>query len=70
MNGEAQAALRDTYRDGLLSDTLPFWLKHGVDREQGGFLTCLDRDGSVVDRRAWSTSWNGRFPDLLRMSSS
>ena len=37
------------YRDGLLQDTLPFWERHAVDREHGGFLTCLDRDGSVVD---------------------
>ena len=22
-----------TYRDGLLNDTLPFWLRHAVDRE-------------------------------------
>ncbi len=37
------------YRDGLLEDTLPFWTRHAVDREHGGFLTCLDRDGSVLD---------------------
>ncbi|MFT5288822.1 MAG: N-acylglucosamine 2-epimerase [Planctomycetota bacterium] len=37
------------YRDGLLEDTLPFWMKHAVDREQGGFLFCLDRDGSILD---------------------
>ena len=42
-------ALRSTYRDGLLRDTLPFWTRHAVDREHGGFLTCLDRDGTVVD---------------------
>jgi N-acylglucosamine 2-epimerase len=64
MNTEAQAALRDAYRGGLLSDTLPFWLKHGVDREHGGFLTCLDRDGTVVDtdKGLWQ---QGRFTWLL-----
>ena len=41
--------LRDVYRDGLLNDTLPFWTKHSVDREHGGFMFCLDRDGAVVD---------------------
>ena len=37
------------YRDGLLKDTLPFWITHCVDREQGGFMFCLDRDGTVID---------------------
>ena len=41
--------LRQVYRDGLLEDTLPFWTKHAVDREHGGFITSLDRDGTVVD---------------------
>ena len=41
--------LAAVYRDGLLNDTMPFWVRHAVDRECGGFLTCLDRDGSVVD---------------------
>ena len=49
MTPERQAELRDTYRDGLLHDTLPFWLRHGVDREHGGFLLCQDRDGTVID---------------------
>lgn len=43
------AVLRDTYRDGLLGDVVPFWLAHGLDREYGGVLTCLDRDGTVYD---------------------
>ncbi|EMI18886.1 N-acylglucosamine 2-epimerase [Rhodopirellula maiorica SM1] len=38
-----------TYRDGLLHDTLPFWIKHCVDREFGGFMTSLDRDAAVID---------------------
>ena len=37
------------YRDILLNDVIPFWLKHGMDREHGGIMTCLDRDGSVID---------------------
>ena len=52
------------YRDGLLQDTLPFWTRHAVDREHGGFLFCLDRDGSVVDtdKGVWQ---HGRFTWLL-----
>jgi len=49
MNLTDLTALQSTYRDGLLSDTLPFWLRHGLDREHGGLLTGLDRDGAVVD---------------------
>jgi N-acylglucosamine 2-epimerase len=46
---ESRAQLAPFYRDTLLNDVLPFWLRHGLDREHGGILTCLDRDGSVVD---------------------
>ena len=46
---EGRARLAALYRDTLLDDVLPFWLRHGMDREHGGILTCLDRDGSVVD---------------------
>jgi N-acylglucosamine 2-epimerase len=52
------------YRDGLLEDTLPFWLRHCVDRECGGFMFCLDRDGTVIDtdKGMWQ---HGRFTWLL-----
>ncbi len=52
---ERIAELTDIYRQGLLHDTLPFWEKHAPDREQGGFMTYLDADGSVVstDKPMW-----------------
>jgi len=52
------------YCDGLLGDTLPFWTRHAVDREHGGFMFCLDRDGSVLDtdKGMWT---HGRFVWLL-----
>lgn len=52
------------YRQGLLHDTLPFWLRHSVDRQHGGFLTSLDRDGTVIDtdKCLWQ---QGRFTWLL-----
>ena len=37
------------YRTGLLEDVIPFWLRHAVDREYGGFMFCVDRDGTVID---------------------
>lgn len=45
----SRAALGAFYRDTLLSDVIPFWLRHGMDREHGGIITSLDRDGTVVD---------------------
>jgi N-acylglucosamine 2-epimerase len=45
------------YRDGLLNDTLPFWTKHSIDSEHGGFMFCVDRDGSRLDtdKGMWQT---------------
>jgi N-acylglucosamine 2-epimerase len=37
------------YRDALLEDVVPFWLRHGLDREHGGMISALDRDGSLLD---------------------
>lgn len=56
--------LVSVYRDGLLQDTLPFWLRHAIDREHGGFQFCLDRDGTVLDtdKGLWQ---HGRFTWLL-----
>ena len=56
--------LRDIYRDGLLRDTLPFWIPRAIDRECGGYLTALDRDGTVLqtDKSVW---FQGRFAWLL-----
>ena len=64
MTGERISELIAVYRDGLLEDALPFWIRHGVDRECGGFLSFLDADGSVVgaDKAVWV---QGRFSWLL-----
>src|SRR5512137_2707766 len=48
-NPARRAQLAALYRDTLLGDVIPFWLRHGLDHEHGGFLTALDRDGSVLD---------------------
>lgn len=49
-----------TYRDELLKNIMPFWMKHGLDRVNGGVYTCLDRDGSLMDptKSVW---FQGRF---------
>jgi N-acylglucosamine 2-epimerase len=56
--------LRQIYLGGLLGDTLPFWIEHGVDHQFGGIMTALDRDGTVVDtdKGVWQ---QGRFTWLL-----
>src|SRR5687767_11382502 len=74
--------LRGVYRDGLLGSVIPFWLKHGIDREQGGLFTALDRRGNLVDtdkavwlqgRAVWtfSTLYNTvqRNPAWLEMAA-
>ncbi len=52
------------FRDALLNNTLPFWLRHGVDHEFGGIISSLDRDGTIVDtdKSVWI---QGRFAWLL-----
>ena len=48
-NPASRADLATLYRSTLLDDVIPFWLRHGLDREHGGMLTALDRDGSLLD---------------------
>lgn len=43
------AELRTTYRQGLLEQTIPFWLRHGLDHEHGGLLTGLGEAGALLD---------------------
>ena len=56
--------LLSVYRDGLLSDTVPFWMEHAVDQEYGGYFNALDRDGTVLqtDKAVWIQA---RFAWLL-----
>jgi N-acylglucosamine 2-epimerase len=42
-------ALAQLYQNTLLNDVIPFWEKHSLDWEQGGYFTCLDRQGHVYD---------------------
>lgn len=37
------------YGEDLLTNILPFWLKHGMDIQNGGIFTCLDREGRLMD---------------------
>ena len=37
------------YERELLDSVVPFWEKHCIDAQYGGYFTSLDRDGSVYD---------------------
>jgi len=43
------------YQNELLTNILPFWEAHSIDKEFGGYLTCLDQHGKVydTDKFAW-----------------
>ncbi|NLX53673.1 MAG: N-acylglucosamine 2-epimerase [Planctomycetaceae bacterium] len=58
------APLLNVYRDGLLDDTLPFWIPRAIDRQHGGYITSLDADGTIIhpDKPVW---FQGRFAWLL-----
>ncbi|HTE27255.1 n-acyl-d-glucosamine 2-epimerase [Flavitalea sp.] len=45
----------DLYRDNLLQDVIPFWLKYSHDKEYGGYLTCIDQYGKIysTDKFIW-----------------
>ncbi len=64
MNPERRSRFLSAYRDGLLEDTLPFWIPRAIDRECGGYLTAFDRDGTLLqtDKPVW---FQGRFAWLL-----
>ncbi|MEY2831463.1 MAG: hypothetical protein RLZZ574_721, partial [Cyanobacteriota bacterium] len=41
--------LAELYKSTLLDNVLPFWSQHSLDRQDGGYFTCLDRMGNVYD---------------------
>mgnify|MGYP000908154839 CR=1 FL=1 len=42
-------ALSELYKDNLLKDVIPFWEKNSIDKDFGGFFTCLDKCGHIYD---------------------
>lgn len=50
----------DSYRDDLVNNIMPFWIKNGLDKVNGGVYTCLNRDGSIIDTTK-SVWFQGRF---------
>ena len=64
MNEKQIESYLNQYRDELLDNVMPFWIDHAIDNDKGGFLSCLDRDGSILDtdKSVWI---QGRFVWLL-----
>lgn len=50
----------ESYKKDLTENIMPFWMKHGWDRENGGVYTCVNRDGSLMDTTK-SVWFQGRF---------
>ncbi len=52
------------YKDGLLQNIIPFWLRHSIDKDHGGFMFAMDQDGTIVDtdKGVWQ---HGRFTWML-----
>ena len=41
--------LATLYQSALLDNVLPFWSQHSLDRQHGGYFSCLDRPGNIYD---------------------
>ena len=43
------------YKEQLKNNILPFWIKHGIDRKNGGIFTCVDEKGELygTDKSVW-----------------
>ena len=71
MDKKTFASYRQFYHDRLLNDCIPFWMNSDlIDREYGGYLTNVDREGKCYneDKSVW---FQGRclwtFSTLCRM---
>lgn len=64
MTPERLKELSRLYRSGLFEDVIPFWTRHAIDHEHGGYFSSLDRDGSLLgsDKAIWV---QGRFAWIL-----
>lgn len=57
MNREKRfAELSSYFYDCLVNDVVPFWARHAVDREYGGYTFFLDRTGGLLspDKAMWT----------------
>lgn len=50
----------ESYKKDLTENIMPFWMEYGLDRENGGVYTCVNRYGSLMDTTK-SVWFQGRF---------
>jgi N-acylglucosamine 2-epimerase len=64
MNKERMHSLSQDFYTELVNNTMPFWIKHGTDKQHGGFTTFLGRNGELLspDKPMWVM---GRFTWVL-----
>ncbi|MFI3315089.1 MAG: AGE family epimerase/isomerase [Rikenellaceae bacterium] len=55
------------YKSELSGNILPFWLKYGLDKENGGVYTCIDKDGTLMDTTK-SVWFQGRFAYICALT--
>ncbi len=71
----------EKYKTDLIDNILPFWLENGLDKKHGGFYTCLDRNGTLMDttKSVWfqgragyifASSYNEIDPNPAYLSAS
>ncbi|MCD6131412.1 MAG: AGE family epimerase/isomerase [Candidatus Hydrothermae bacterium] len=53
---EIIAELLPFYQDQLMNKVIPFYMEYALDRQYGGYTTCLDDDGTLLsgDKYLWS----------------
>jgi N-acylglucosamine 2-epimerase len=65
MNRMSLEELKAFYRDSLFNNLLSFWMRFGVDRDNGGYFTCFNNSGDrLVSRNKYIWS-QGRFLWML-----
>ena len=57
----------ESYKTDLTTNIMPFWLKYGLDKVNGGIYTCVDRNGSLMDTTK-SVWFQGRFAFICSIS--
>ena len=39
----------ELYKEDMMNNIMPFWMKYGLDTQNGGIYTCVGRDGQLLD---------------------
>ncbi len=47
--GASFTSLAAQYKSELLDRVMPFWMNNSIDKEFGGYFTCIERNGEVYD---------------------